>query len=262
MEYELYHYGRKGMKWYQNIFTKHKERVAAKKKRKAEKEKAEAEKRKVDVAEQKEKIRNSRSAEQVYKNAHLFTDKELTEIYNRLNTENNIKNLIPKKVNKGKKFVDSTADTAKSVSNLVNNATDLYKKVNAAYKLFNKDAPSAKNAPQSAPNGKEKDSASKGKGKDKSKSKNNSKDDKVEVITNFEIIDRASKNTSNRTGWQTRAKSVSSNIDDIDYGSWARAMTRDIGSRTVNAAKNNHDRISSGTDFVSGMLGLPVPDDD
>lgn len=256
MEYELYHYGRKGMKWYQNIFTKHKERVAAKKKRKAEKEKAEAEKRKVDVAEQKEKIRNSRSAEQVYKNAHLFTDKELNEIYNRLNTENNIKKLIPEKVNKGKKFVEKVADTTQSIGTLVNNTTTMVNKFKDFGKLFGGDAKSAKSAPKSADNtNKSKSKDSTNKVKDKSKSKNG----KVEKITNFDIIDRASKNTSSRDAWRTSAKSISENID---YSSWARAMTRDIGSRTVNAAKNNYDRISSGTDFVSGMLGLPVPDDD
>ena len=58
MENELYHYGRKGMKWYQNIFTKGKQAAAARKKRKAEKEKLSEEKKKAEAEEFKSKVKN------------------------------------------------------------------------------------------------------------------------------------------------------------------------------------------------------------
>lgn len=258
MENELYHYGRKGMKWYQNIFTKGKEASAARKKRKAEKAKAAEEKRKESVEEQKTRIRNSRSAEQVYKNAHLFNDKELNEIYNRLNTENNIKNLIPAKVNKGKKFVDSAASTAKSVSTLVGNATDLYNKVNTVFKLFNKNAPAAKNA-ESAP-------GSKGKGDDKGKGKSKDKDKNAEVVEGIiEEIPGYKKSNTSSSNSAPKSKpiiDVHGEVVNDNVTALARSMTRNAGKNTVSFVMNNHDRLESGANFVNGLLALPAPKDD
>lgn len=245
MEYELYHYGRKGMRWYQNIFTKGKEAAAARKKRKAAKEKEAEEKRKVNVEEQKKQIRNSRSAELVYKNAHLFNDKELTEIYNRLNTENNIKNLIPAKVNKGKKFIENTASTTKNIGTLVGNTTDMINKFKAFGKLFGGDK--AKTASGNA-NAQKSDA-----GKTKTKTEK-TKDEKVERVTNFEILDRVSKATSSRQS--NRPKDII-DYDDYDGGrpsydatKLAQTLVRNVGSRTVKSVMNNADSVSSVDDYL------------
>lgn len=246
MEYELYHYGRKGMKWYQNIFTKHKER-------KAKRQKEAEEKRKESVEEQKTRIRNSRSAEQVYKNAHLFNDKELTEIYNRLNTENNIKNLIPAKVNKGKKFIENSASTIKNVGTLVGNTTDMVNKFKAFGKLFGGDKAKAASSGTSSATSKPGD---KGSGK--------TKETKSKVFEGVvEGIGKSGK--SSDSGPKTKASTI------IDAEWWevsdnatsvAKSLTNNVGSRTVNWAMNNPSRIESGSSFVSGMLSLPAPKDD
>lgn len=80
----------------------------------------------------KEDILKSHSAELIYKNKDMFTDKEIQDAYNRLNNERNIKNMIPEKVNKGKKFVDKFTNTAKTVKNLVDASDDVIKSYNKA----------------------------------------------------------------------------------------------------------------------------------
>lgn len=247
MENELYHYGRKGMRWYQNIFTKGKEA-------RAKRQKAAEEKRKESIEEQKTKIRNSRSAEQVYKNAHLFNDKELTEIYNRLNTENNIKNLIPAKVNKGKKFIENTASTAKNISTLVNNTTDMINKFKAFGNLFggNKAKAAGNSGSASKPNDKN----------TKTDKKSKVKEAASKVFDNVEVItpkrDKSSSNSQPKPKTIIDAEwwEVSDNVNSV-----ARAMTDNIGGRTVNWAMNNQPRLESGSSFVSGMLSLPAPKD-
>ena len=81
----------------------------------------------------KEKVRQSRSAKALYDNAHLFTDAELTAAYNRLSTENNIKRLIPEKVDKGKEFLDKTANVTKKVSEIASNGISIWNSVAAIY---------------------------------------------------------------------------------------------------------------------------------
>lgn len=251
MEYELYHYGRKGMRWYQNIFTKGKEAAATRKKRKAEKEKEAEEKRKINVEEQKKQIRNSRSAEQVYKNAHLFNDKELTEIYNRLNTENNIKNLIPKKVNKGKQFAENASSTLKTVGEATKNFNNMITQFRNIGKLFG-----GKKTNTSSGNA----NAQKG---DTGKTKTKTEKTKSEVFEGIvEGIGKSGKSSS------SESKSRTSTIIDAEWWSdsdnatsVARALTKNVGSRTVNLVTSNPDRIESGRSFVSGMLALPAPKD-
>ena len=246
MENELYHYGRKGMKWYQRIFTKGKEARAKKKNEQMEKDRENAE-------EYKKAIRNSRSAKQVYDNAHLFTDKELNEIYQRLNTENNIKNLIPEKVNKGKKFVEGISNTAKTVGTLAGNIGDAHKKITSLFEKLN---------------GNKADSAGKGKTDgnkaDKADKASKSKEQKekvyegvVEDIPGFNKSKTSSSTSRSKPIIDVYGEPVNDNITAL-----ARSMTSNIGSRTVSWAMNNQPRIESGANFASNLLALPAPKDD
>lgn len=107
---ELYHYGRKGMKWYQNIYTKGKEAIAARKAKKEQKE-----------AEQKEALRKkvlaSRSAKMLDENAHLFTKQELDAAYERLRREQDIRNLSePNKSNQSQQKQNDTPTDPKAIA--------------------------------------------------------------------------------------------------------------------------------------------------
>lgn len=146
MENSLYHSGRKGMKWGAHVFCgpncskhgKNKEsfRVRAKAKKQAKieaKSKKKAEEEKMTTEQKKEQVLKSRSAKELYENAHLFSDAELSAAYNRLTTEKNIKSLIPVEVNKGKEFVDNAADWTKSMKDLTSNVTGLYNNVAKVY---------------------------------------------------------------------------------------------------------------------------------
>lgn len=127
----LYHYGRKGMKWYQNIFGK-KNKGAAKGKSDTDKEKEKEE----SLEEKKARILKSHSPEKVYKNKDLFTDKELQEAFLRLNMERNIKNMIPEKVSRGKQFLNTYSNTGKTVKELVDTTESFYNSAMKVKKLL------------------------------------------------------------------------------------------------------------------------------
>lgn len=120
----LYHYGRLGMKWYQNIFTKGKN-----------KGQQQAKKEEESPEQKKERILKSHSAKEIYNNKDLFTDKEIQDAYNRLNNEKNIKNLIPEDVSRGQKFIDDYANMSKNIKTIVDSSDDLYKSYQKGHKL-------------------------------------------------------------------------------------------------------------------------------
>lgn len=142
MEYELTHWGIKGMRWgvrrFQNTDGT---RTAAGKKRyrsgsKAKDEDSKDKTQVEDVEVTKQRILKSRSAKELYVNAHLFNQNELQSAYNRLNLERQIKDLIPNEVNKGKEFADKVSSTTKTVSDLINNTSNLYNNVAKVYNTF------------------------------------------------------------------------------------------------------------------------------
>lgn len=131
----LTHHGILGMKWgrrrYQN---KDGSLTAAGKKRYGDKDESSE-----DTVEQKKaRILKNPTAEDVYKNREIFSDKEIQNLYNRLNNERNIKGLIPVKERKGKKFFDKYIDTSKTIKDVTNATEDLYNSIIKAQKLVDK----------------------------------------------------------------------------------------------------------------------------
>lgn len=111
--YELYHYGRKGMKWGQNIFGKVKAARTAKRRKaalvKAREAKAakkiEAEKRAKDIERGKISVKKMTDAEIKARMERLQLEKNYTDLVNQVNSNRNVR---------GKrflnKFLDSTVD--------------------------------------------------------------------------------------------------------------------------------------------------------
>ena len=65
-----------------------------------------------------------------FKNAKELSDDEIIAVVNRLTMEKRYNELMPKEISRGKKFVDKTVSTTKSV-------TELLEYANKAYNIYN-----------------------------------------------------------------------------------------------------------------------------
>lgn len=158
---ELCHYGRKGMKWGQNIFGKKRKSSNARRGKKKEslitrfKAKQEAKKRAAEeakkkkaaeeeaketetVEQKKSNVLKSRSAKELYKNADLFDYKELDDAYKRLDLENRIKNLAPKEVDKATQFMDNAIKWSAKISSLTKTGIEVYNNTAKIYNAYAK----------------------------------------------------------------------------------------------------------------------------
>lgn len=104
---ELYHYGRKGMKWGQNIFGK--KRSGAKGTVVAKKKKSILDKAK-EAKEAKKKAKAAASEAERKKDPRNMTDDEIRKAIARKQLENQYRQYYPEKVSKGKQLVSKFLD--------------------------------------------------------------------------------------------------------------------------------------------------------
>ena len=150
---ELYHYGRKGMKWYQNIFTSGKERSVKRKRvknlKKARKVKAEKEAAAKKAAEdqanleaEKRKAIETGSASDVMKFKGKYTAAEMQYISTRLNWERSMSDLQAKEVASGKAKADDIMSKVGKMTDHVNTGAKAWNTFANIYNAFsNKEVP-------------------------------------------------------------------------------------------------------------------------
>ena len=159
---ELYHHGTKGQKWGQRLYQNKDgsltplgkmrygsdgdnsggKKTTAKVSRKVRKQRAAAlekarqaraeklAKEKAD-AETRERLLKSTDAKEIYENRHLLSYAELNDRVNRIDLENRLSGKIVQ--DNSKTGVDYVNDKMRKTSETLNNATNLYKKVDDAY---------------------------------------------------------------------------------------------------------------------------------
>ena len=92
---DIYHYGRKGMKWGQHIFTKIKKSSDKRKKHKAREE---SERNRANKVREENRKRYSKPVSEM-------TDAELRQAVNRLQLEKQLRDLTPKQTSRGEQFI-------------------------------------------------------------------------------------------------------------------------------------------------------------
>lgn len=138
MNDELYHYGRKGMKWYQNIFTSGKERKARKRRLKNLEKARQARTDKKVLEDEKKKAMETGSASDVLKFKGKYTAAEMQYISTRLNWERNMKDLQSKEISYGKSKADSVMDKVGKITDNVNTGAKAYNTFANIYNAFSK----------------------------------------------------------------------------------------------------------------------------
>lgn len=112
----LQHYGRKGMKWYQRIFTKYKEHQQKSKAKKSAKEE-----KKKSVT--KEEVLKSRNPKTVAKNLDKLSDQEVRDILARMKWETEIKKLAKETTKTGLQHAKTLYAWTKQISDFYDLAT-------------------------------------------------------------------------------------------------------------------------------------------
>lgn len=168
MENKLQHHGVTGMRWgvrrYQNKdgsltaagkkrYKSEMEQVKAETKKLKNQQKTAAKLSKLDAAkknlaelkksmkddnetdeQKRERILANPTPKDVYANRHLFSNKEVGDLYIRLNNEENIKRLVPKDVDEGKARADKVFE---KIGDVTTKAVTLSKAYNAAASIIN-----------------------------------------------------------------------------------------------------------------------------
>lgn len=135
-EDELYHYGRKGMKWYQNIFTSGKERKARKRRLKNLEKARQAKTDKKILEDEKKKAIESGSAKDVMKFQGKYTPAEMQYITTRLNWERSMKDLQSKEISSGKNAADKVFEKVGKVTDYANTGIKAWNTFANVYNAF------------------------------------------------------------------------------------------------------------------------------
>lgn len=119
---ELMHYGKKGMKW--GIITWRKNLKNRKRNRKEQEEQEETET--PEQREQRKKdMLDRRDPKEIYANRHMFSPQELQAAFLVMNTENNIKKLIPEEKSKIQNAIDKTIKWGDNISKIAKTGNDV-----------------------------------------------------------------------------------------------------------------------------------------
>lgn len=90
----------------------------------------------------KQAILDTRDPAKILANTSLFTDQELAAAYNRLNTERNVRNLIPKEektVSRGKKILEASLSTAKTFNDIADTGIKTWNNIVVLHNFANPD---------------------------------------------------------------------------------------------------------------------------
>ena len=145
---ELMHYGKKGMKW--GIITWRKNLKNRKKKQSDEEEPETPEQRE----QRKKDMLNRRDPKEIYENRNMFSPQELQAAFLVMNTENNIKKLIPEEKSKIQNAIDKTIKWGNNISNIAKTGNDVItngQKFLKTVGILNDKGKAPAQAPQSKP---------------------------------------------------------------------------------------------------------------
>ena len=118
---ELMHYGKKGMKW--GIITWRKN---LKNRKRKQKEEEEPETETPEQREQRKKaMLDRRDPKEIYENRSMFSPQELQAAFLVMNTENNIKKLIPEEKSKIQNAIDTTIKWGDNISKIAKTGNDV-----------------------------------------------------------------------------------------------------------------------------------------
>ena len=146
---ELMHYGKKGMKW--GIITWRKNLKNRKRKQKEQEEEPET----PEQREQRKKdMLNRRDPKEIYENRNMFSPQELQAAFLVMNTENNIKKLIPEEKSKIQNAIDTTIKWGDNISKIAKTGNDVItngQKFLKAVGILNDKGKAPVQAPQAKP---------------------------------------------------------------------------------------------------------------